>query len=52
MEHRDDAPLADESQPGAAPNDQPVGGAGEDVGAPAGEHEDDDESGGDVNPPA
>ena len=37
MEHRDDAPLADEAQPGAAPNDQPTTGDGEDVGAPAGE---------------
>ncbi len=27
MEHRDDAPLADEPQPGAIPNDQPLGGA-------------------------
>ncbi len=27
MEHRDDAPLADEQRPGATPNDQPVGGA-------------------------
>jgi hypothetical protein len=26
MEHRDDAPLADEPQPGAIPNDQPAGG--------------------------
>jgi hypothetical protein len=25
MEHRDDAPLADETQPGAIPNDQPTG---------------------------
>ena len=24
MEHRDDAPLADEPQPGAIPNDQPA----------------------------
>lgn len=27
MEHRDDAPLADEQRPGSIPNDQPVGGA-------------------------
>jgi hypothetical protein len=26
MEHRDDAPLADEPQAGAIPNDQPAGG--------------------------
>ena len=26
MEHRNDAPLADEPQAGAVPNDQPVGG--------------------------
>ncbi|MFP5361370.1 MAG: hypothetical protein ACLGI5_01415 [Thermoleophilia bacterium] len=25
MEHRDDAPLADEPQAGAIPNDQPAG---------------------------
>ena len=25
MEHRDDAPLADEAQPDAIPNDQPAG---------------------------
>ncbi len=35
MEHRDDAPLADEPQPGAAPNDQPAGPSGpEDERAP------------------
>ena len=48
MEHRDDAPLADEAQPGAVPNDQPAAGEGEDVGAPAGEpgvEQDDEESG-------
>ena len=49
MEHPDDAPLADEPQPGAVPNDQPAAGEGEDVGAPAADHEDDDETGGDVN---
>ena len=43
MEHRDDAPLADEPQPGAVPNDQPVGGAGEDVAAPAREPAEEDE---------
>jgi hypothetical protein len=26
MEHRDDAPLADEPRSGAIPNDQPAGG--------------------------
>jgi hypothetical protein len=26
MEQREDAPLADEAQPGAIPNDQPAGG--------------------------
>jgi hypothetical protein len=31
MEHRDDAPLADEPQAGAIPNDQPMG----DAAAPA-----------------
>ena len=28
MDERDSAPLADEAQPGAVPNDQPAGGAG------------------------
>lgn len=27
MEHADDAPLADDGQRGAVPNDQPAGGA-------------------------
>jgi hypothetical protein len=37
MEHRDDAPLADEPRPTAIPNDQPVGGVAgpEDEHAPA-----------------
>ena len=35
MEARDSAPLADEAQPGAIPNDNPGGGAGPgDDGAP------------------
>jgi hypothetical protein len=29
MEHCDDAPLADETQPSAIPNDQPVGDVGD-----------------------
>jgi hypothetical protein len=29
MEHCDDAPLADETQPSAIPNDQPVGDRGD-----------------------
>ena len=29
MEHYDDAPLADETQPSAIPNDQPVGDVGD-----------------------
>jgi hypothetical protein len=29
VEHRDDAPLADETQPSAIPNDQPVGDFGD-----------------------
>ncbi|HWI08979.1 MAG TPA: hypothetical protein VNT54_15865 [Solirubrobacteraceae bacterium] len=33
MEHRDDAPLADEPQPGAVPNDQPAGAAGDQAAA-------------------
>ena len=47
MAERDDAPLADEPQPGAAPNDMPTGmpaGADEPEPEPLGP-EDDDEGG-------
>ena len=52
MEHRDDAPLADESRAGAIPNDQPLGaaaGPGED--APAAPEDGDDEDRPPQSPP-
>ncbi|HWC24968.1 MAG TPA: hypothetical protein VG474_00155 [Solirubrobacteraceae bacterium] len=45
MEHPDDAPLADETQPGSIPNDQPSGGpvSPEDPPAPSeGDRDEDD----------
>ena len=45
MEHRDDAPLADESQAGAIPNDQPdsdVAAPAHDAAAPADDGDDED----------
>lgn len=47
MEHRDDAPLADESRGAAIPNDQPLG----DAGAPAQEDAAPGEDGDDEDQP-
>lgn len=44
MEHRDDAPLADEAQAGAIPNDQPLTGVGEPADADPPDDGDDDEA--------
>ncbi len=55
MEQRDDAPLADEPQPGAAPNDMPTGmPAGGDEAEPEplgpGDDEEEPEEGADAMP--
>lgn len=46
MEHRDDAPLADEPRSGAIPNDQPVAdgdAAAQDAAAPSDDGDDEDQ---------